>query len=531
MERIAESIMLSWGGKRILLAFGAGALSVLALPPFNFFAVLFISFPVLVWLLDGASGSAEAGVLGRLRPAFATGWWFGFGFFVAGLWWLGNALLVEADSFAWALPLAVLGLPALLALFYGVATAMAWLLWSDGLGRIAALAAAFGLTEWARGFVLTGFPWNTIGYAAMPAPLMMQSGEVVGIFGMSALTVFVFSAPALVGTRRGAVAGMMAALLLFSAHIGYGWFALHRIDSADSVPPLAVIRVVQPAIDQSAKWDMAERERIFARLLQFSALAPRDGMPRPTHIVWPETALPFLLTENPGALSRIAGMLQVGQTLVTGAVRFEDGAGGETRRFFNTIYAIDDEGQIIGSADKAHLVPFGEYLPFEALLRRFGFAPVAETFGGFSAADHRGILALPGGLDAVPLICYEAIFPGLSALPDGRGNLLLNLTNDAWYGITPGPYQHLHQAQLRAVESRLPLVRAANSGISAVVDAGGRIVGSLPLGEAGVFDVALPQGFDRFWHNRDRQLNFGLIIVIMVVTALVARGSKRQRFD
>ncbi|MDF1610222.1 apolipoprotein N-acyltransferase [Hoeflea sp. YIM 152468] len=531
MERIAESIMLSWGGKRMVLAFGAGALAVLALPPFNFFAVLFVSFPVLVWLLDGASGSAEAGIVGRMRPAFATGWWFGFGYFVAGLWWLGNALLVDADGFAWALPLAVLGLPALLAIFYGAATALAWLLWSDGVGRVAALAAAFGVTEWARGFVLTGFPWNAIGYAAMPAPLMMQSAEIVGIFGMSALTVFVFSAPALLGTRRGAVAGMVAALLLFSLHIGYGWLALHRIDSADPAPARTVVRIVQPAIDQSAKWDMAERERIFARLLQFSAVSPRDGAPRPTHIVWPETALPFLLTENPGALSRIAGMLQVGQTLVTGAVRFEDGIGGAPQRFYNTIYVIDDEGQIIGSADKAHLVPFGEYLPFERLLRRFGLAPVAETFGGFSAADHRTTLSLSGGLNAVPLICYEAIFPGLSTLSGSRGDLLLNLTNDAWYGMTPGPYQHLRQAQLRAVETRLPLVRAANSGISAVIDAGGRVVGGLPLGEAGVFDVALPPDTDTVWSAGNRRFSFGLIIVILAMMAGFARRSKIQRFD
>lgn len=531
MERIAESIMLSWGGKRILLAFAAGALAVLALPPFNFFAVLFISFPVLVWLLDGASGSAERGLLGRMRPAFATGWWFGFGYFVAGLWWLGNALLVDANGLAWALPLAVFGLPAILALFYGLATATAWLLWSDGIGRIAALGAAFGLTEWLRSFALTGFPWNAIGYAAMPVPLMMQSVEFVGIFGMSALTVFVFAAPALVGTRQGAVTGLVAALVLFSAHVGYGWFALYRLDATPAVASNAIVRIVQPAIDQSAKWDLEERERIFARLLAFSAVPPREGEPRPTHIIWPETALPFLLTENPGALSRIADMLQIGQTLVTGAVRFEDGVGGAPQRYYNTIYVIDDEGQIIGSADKAHLVPFGEYLPFETLLRRFGLTPVAETFGGFSAADRRGLLTLPGGFGVVPLICYEAIFPALSSVPEGRGDLLLNLTNDAWYGMTPGPYQHLRQAQLRSVETRTPLVRAANNGISAVVDTGGRIIGGLPLGEAGVFDVALPSPSDQFWHIRIKRFNFGLIIVIMVVMAVVARKSKKQRFD
>jgi len=527
LERIAETIMLSWGVKRIVLALLAGALAVLALPPFNFFAVLFVSFPVLVWLLDGASGPAEAGFLGRLRPAFSTGWWFGFGYFVAGLWWLGNALLMEAESFAWALPIAVLGLPAFLALFYGVAAAAARVLWSDGIGRIAALSAAFGLTEFARAYLFTGFPWNAIGYGAMPTPLMMQSSEIVGLYGMSALTVFVFSAPALVGTRRGAVPGIALALALFCAHVGYGWMMLTvSVESAETPRP-AVIRIVQPAIDQTAKWDIAEREQIFEELLELSALPPRQGAPRPSHIIWPETALPFLLTENPGALSRMAEMLQVGQTLATGAVRQEDGVGGNTRRYYNTIYAIDDEGQIIGSADKAHLVPFGEYLPFEQLLREYGLTPVAESFGGFSEADRRALLALPGGLNAVPLICYEAIFPRMSETGEARGGLLLNLTNDAWYGFTPGPYQHLRQAQLRAVETRLPLVRAANNGISVVTDSAGRIAGSLPLGENGVFDVELPPSRSPYWSNADREINFGLTIGIMVFVALVARRSKK----
>lgn len=531
MERIAEKIMLCWGGKRILVSMLAGALTVLALPPFNFFAVLFVSFPVLVWLLDGASGPAEAGPIGRLRPAFLTGWWFGFGYFVAGLWWLGNALLVEADSFAWALPIAVLGLPAVLAVFYGVAAAAARLLWSDGLGRIAALSAAFGLAEFARAYLFTGFPWNAIGYAAMPAPLMMQSAEIVGIYGMSALAVFVFSAPALIGTRRGAASGILLALVLFLAHVGYGWVAMSRYDATQPSQAGAVIRIVQPAIDQSAKWDIAERERIFSNLLQLSAYPPAEGAQRPTHIIWPETALPFLLTENPGALSRMADMLQVGQTLVTGAVRQEEGVGGATRRFYNTIYAIDDEGQIVGSADKAHLVPFGEYLPFEGLFRRFGLTPVAESFGGFSGADRRGLLSLPGGLSAVPLICYEAIFPRLAEIDGESGTLLLNLTNDAWYGFTPGPYQHLRQAQLRAVETRLPLVRAANNGISVVTDAAGRVVASLPLGDMGVFDVDLPVAGVSFWDNAKRQISFGLIVAIMVLLAMVSRRSKSYGSD
>ena len=526
MERISEKVMLAWGFRRAVIAVAAGAIAVLALPPFNFFAVLFVSIPLLVWLLDGASGAPGAGFLGRLRPAFAIGWCFGFGYFTGGLWWLGNALLVEADAFAWALPLAVFGLPAFLALFYGLAAALARALWSDGLGRIAALAAAFGLIEYARASVLTGFPWNAIGYAAMPVPLLMQSAEVVGLFGMSALTVFVFAAPALIGTRRGAVPGLVLALLLFLAHIGYGAYVLHGGAPAGPVPDAPVVRIVQPAIDQGAKWDGAERERIFAHLLELTARPPAAGTPRPTYVVWPETAIPFLLTDNPGALSRIADVLQVGQTLVTGAVRVEDGQGGVAARYYNSIYVIDDEGEIVAAADKAHLVPFGEYLPLQDILEQYGLRTVAQSFGGYTAANRRTHLSLPGGLSAVPLICYEAIFPEMSAIDGRSGDLLLNITNDGWYGATPGPYQHLRQAQLRAVETRRPLVRAANTGISAVIDAKGEVLGLLSLGATGILDVELPRDELAGMSMNRREFNFWLIFALMVSFSIYARLGK-----
>ncbi|WP_110032856.1 apolipoprotein N-acyltransferase [Hoeflea marina] len=531
MERLAEKIMLVWGIKRALLSLLAGGLAVLALPPFNFFAVMFVSMPVLVWLLDGASGNAEAGFIGRLRPAFATGWWFGFGYFTAGLWWLGNALLVDGTGAVWALPLAVFGLPAVLALFYGFAAAFARMIWSDGVGRTAALAAGFGLAEYARGVLFTGFPWNEIGYTAMPVPLMMQSAAVVGLGCMTMLAVFVFSAPALVGTRRGAVPGLLLALALFVSHLGYGWHALDIARPTAAVATDPVIRLVQPAIDQSAKWDSAERERNFARLLELTARPPLTESRRPTYIVWPETALPFLLTDNPGALARIADVLQVGQTLITGAVRVEAGQGGTASRYYNSIYVIDDEGEIIAAADKAHLVPFGEYLPFESWFGRIGLAPLAETFGGFSAAEHRSMLTLPGGITALPLICYEAIFPDMAQIGGSSGDLMLNVTNDAWYGMTPGPYQHLRQAQLRAVERRTPLVRAANNGISAVIDSEGRFVAAMALGEQGILDVDLPRARDKFFVQKNTSHYFWLLFAVLVFFGGGARMGNWRHAD
>src|SRR6185312_2591105 len=251
MERLAGRIILLWGWRRALTAFLAGALAVLSQAPFDFFAVCFVSFPVLVWLLDGAT-SAPAGPMRRLMPAFVTGWWFGFGYFLAGLWWIGGAVLVEADSFAWALPLAVVGIPALLALFYGLACAVARLLWSDGIGRIAALAFGFGLAEWLRTFLFTGFPWNAIGYAAMPIPLLMQSVSVVGMIGMNALAVFVFAMPALLAAQRHLRLGMALATLLAAAHVAFGHVRLNA--PVETKGENLSVRIVQPSIDLSEKW-------------------------------------------------------------------------------------------------------------------------------------------------------------------------------------------------------------------------------------------------------------------------------------
>lgn len=529
LERLAEKIMLSWGWRRALIAFAAGLLSVLALAPVNFFVIMFVSVSVLVWLIDGASGKADAGMVGRLRPAFVTGWWFGFGYFTGGLFWLGNALLIEADQFAWALPLAVFGLPAFLALFYGAATALARLFWSDGFGRIAVLAAAFGLIEFARQFLLTGFPWNAIGYTIAPIPVMMQTASIFGIDGLNILAVFVFAAPALIGTRRGMLPGIALAAILFFGNIGYGFYILR---TPKMMPPDdMVIRIVQPNIDQSLKWQPEDREAIFLDLLKLTARPSVDSEKRPDIIIWPETAIPFLLTDNPAALLQIADTLETGQTLVTGAVRAEGERGGPDTRYYNAIYVIDDKGEIVAASDKSHLVPFGEYLPLEFLLSRLGLETVAQSFGGFSAAASRSLLSLPGGLTVLPLICYEAIFPSMMEIKGQSGDLLLNVTNDDWFGLSPGPYQHLRQAQLRSVETRLPLLRAANSGISAVIAPDGSLNQLLSLGEKGVIDTLIPEAMVAKTTYAKRELNFWLFFAIMVLLGIFSRFGKRRGCD
>jgi apolipoprotein N-acyltransferase len=524
MQRLAGRIILLWGWRRALVAFLAGALLVLAQAPYDFPAVGFVSFPVLVWLLDGATGDAAAGRLSRLRPAFAVGWWFGFGYFLAGLWWIGGALLVEADEFAWALPFAVVGIPLMLAFFYGFATMLARLLWSSDIGRIAALAFSFAVAEWLRGFLFTGFPWNAVGYAVMPVPLMMQGVSVVGMMGVNALAVFVFALPALLAGRRHVRLGVALFVVLIGADLGFGYY---RLKAPEPVAERSLdVRIVQPSVDLSEKWDATVRDRIFSTMLALSSQTPELTHAAPQLILWPETSVPFLFTERPEALTALGDMLQPGQMLLAGAVR-EEGAAGADDRYYNSVVAIDDRGQIVDAVDKVHLVPFGEYLPLAGLLRRLGIEQLVAGPMTFSAGSERHPLVVPGGVRAVPFICYEVIFPDLVAVDVTAGELIVNVTNDAWFGDTPGPYQHFRQAQVRAVENGLPLLRAANNGISAVVDSRGRIVDALAIDARGAMDVRVPIARQTVTSANQRRINGFVILLLMALSALALNVRQR----
>ncbi|TGQ65027.1 MAG: apolipoprotein N-acyltransferase [Mesorhizobium sp.] len=530
MERLAGRIILLWGWRRALVAFLAGALAVLGQAPYDFFAACFISFPLLVWLLDGVTGEASGSLLRRLRPAFAVGWWFGFGYFLAGLWWIGSALLVEADSFAWALPFAVVGIPFALAFFYGFAATVARLLWSSDIGRIAALAFAFALAEWLRGFLFTGFPWNAIGYAAMPVPLLMQSVSVTGMVGMNAFAVFVFSLPALLVARRHLRLGAALLVVLVAAHAGFGYVRLHA--PAAPVTRTLDVRIVQPAVDLSEKWDASVRDRIFATLMGLSAAAPEAGHQKPQLILWPETSVPFLFTERPDALTALGDMLGDGQMLIAGVVREEGGSAATAdSRYYNSVVAINDKGEITDAVDKVHLVPFGEYLPFADLLNRFGIEQLVAGPVNFAAGNERHAIALPGGVRALPFICYEVIFPSLVVIDATSAQLIVNVTNDAWFGDTPGPYQHFRQAQIRAVENGLPLLRAANNGISAVVDPHGNIVDALAINARGAIDARVPISAQAVVSAGQRRINGMLIMFLFAVAACVLNVRQRLRVN
>lgn len=524
MEKLAGKVMLLSGGKRALLTIAAGAVGALALAPFNIFAAMFISFPLLVWTLDGVASGPEARLFARIGPAFAIGWLFGFGYFAAGLWWIGNALLADGGQFAWAIPFASLGLPVVLAVFYGLATVLARLLWSEGPGRVVALALAFGVAEWLRSFVLTGFPWNAVGYAAMPFPLLMQPVHIFGIAGMNVLAVFVFSVPALLGTGKGAYTGLAVAGALIVADLGYGFQSLKQHAPADAAA--INIRIVQPVSGVESDISDSQRAEIFENLIRLSDQPPASGDNKPQLIVWPETVIPFILSQNQSAFSRIDQMLSDGQTLVTGAVRAESASAGLPTRYYNSVYAIDSDGEVIGAADKVHLVPFGEYLPFEDFLKNIGLGTIAaNASGGYTPATRHTVLNIPGIASLYPLICYEAIFPAEIGEEGQNADLLLNVTNDTWFGRTPGPYQHLQEARITAVEVGKPMIRAADSGISAVIDARGQIISAAALQTKGVVDATITLHSVATWSKEARNINFWLLCAISLVLSLFSRFS------
>jgi len=492
----------------------AGALSVLAIPPFHLWPILGLTLPVLFWALEQTAERPT--VRCRLTSALWRGLAFGFGYHLAGLYWIGSAFLVQPERFALIMPFAIGGLAAFLALFHGGAAILAGATLPATRGlvrRIAVLALALMASEWLRGHILTGFPWNTLGQAlTMPLPLM-QSVGLFGIYGLTAIAVLTLATPLVAisahGPRRALPVIVLVTAVPLALLFAYGAIRLAAIPT--TYVEGVRLRLVQPSIDQRDKFDNTKRRWIFDRHLELSGAPPTpqsategwDATLSPTHVIWPEAAIPFFLRREPGAFAAIRAALPDTAVLFAGTFRLDvDPAipdeAIKAYRIFNVAAAVGGNGGLITLYDKRHLVPFGEYLPARPLLNALGLENLTRTRGGMHPGEGpRPYLSVPGLPPVEPLICYEAIFPEEVATGRDRPGVLLNLTNDAWFGITTGPYQHFHQARLRAVEQGLPLLRSANNGISAVVDPLGRVTAALALDAVGVIDHGLPRPADR----------------------------------
>ena len=522
---IANPIVLAWGFRRALIAFLAGAGSTLALAPINLWPAMFVTMPVAVWLLDGAA----AGRFGRLTAAAAAGWWFGFGYFLAGLYWVGFAFLVDAKTFGWLMPFAVIALPAGLALFTASGFALARALWTRGPLRILTFAAALTAAEWLRGHVLTGFPWNAFGYALTTPLALAQCVALFGVWGLTLIALAAFASPAVLADERADSPRpwlMPAAAAVVLAALAVGG-AVRLATNPTAFVDGVRLRIMQPNLAQDEKFNYASRQQVMQRYLALSdrATGPQSsGVRDATHLIWPESAFPFFLTREPDALAQIAALLPAGTVLITGAARAaEPTPGSRATHAYNSVYVIDHDGSILSVYDKIHLVPFGEYLPFQRSLERLGLQQLTKVQGGFLAGTRRRALSVPRAPPFLPLICYEIVFPHDVVPPGERPGWLLNLTNDGWFGMSAGPYQHFQQARVRAIEEGLPLVRAANTGVSAVVDPLGRIIQSLPLGVEGVLDAPLPQPLPPTPYTSLGDGPLGVVLVALGLTAIFAR--------
>jgi apolipoprotein N-acyltransferase len=490
------------GWPRYGLAALSGAIGALALAPIDCAPALIITMSCAVWMLDACASEPDQGLNSQIRAAVLIGWWQGFGYFTAGLWWLGHAFLVDADQFAWALPLGVFGLPAVLAVFNGCGFGLARWLWTAHPVRIVTLAAALALSELLRGVVMTGFPWNAYGMALSAVLPLAQTAALVGLPGLTLIAAGVAAAPATLLDRapRGQrlVAPVLALALLACMGIG----GIIRLEQPAVMRDHVLLRVVQPIIPQDDKFSMANARSIMQTYIDLTlgdkhaASDPMDGV---THVIWPESAFPFILAREPAALQMIADMLKHKAILITGAIREErrisetpQGPQGQ-RQYYNSAQVVGADGSILASADKVHLVPFGEYLPLSDLLSQWGLRRFVTAPGSFSTGEALRLLDLPGLAGVTFLICYEAIFPAAVTPHDQRPSVLVNLTSDAWFGFSPGPHQHFAQARLRTIEEGLPMVRSANAGISAVIDPFGRILTSVPLGQENALTSALPR--------------------------------------
>jgi apolipoprotein N-acyltransferase len=469
--RLHDRLFALNGWRRYGAAALLGAIATLALPPVHAIPLLLIAFPGLIWLL-GASRSG--------RAAFLIGWWFGLGHFATGLYWFAHAMLVDPWKFGWMIPFAVFGVGGALGVYTGLVTLATHYARVTGWRRIVLFAALWTASEWLRGQLLTGFPWNLTGTAWVGVDAVTQLAAVAAVYGVSFLTVLVAAMPAVLAERATWRPVIAAFAVLAVVWVG-GAIRLWQAEESGAGP---LLRIVQPNIPQTLKWIPAERE---AQVVKAINLTREGASGRAAAVIWPESSVPYFLSNSPELVAALARVAPDNGILITGAPRATP-QGVQPMQAWNSLYAIDRSG-IVGIYDKHHLVPFGEYVPARRYLPVEKITPGAFDFGAGPGPRTITFGNLP---PTSPLICYEAIFPEEVVEPGTRPRWLLNITNDGWFGISSGPYQHFASARLRAVEQGLPLVRAANTGISAMVDSYGRVVARLGLDLAGAFEADLP---------------------------------------
>lgn len=511
MARLHARIAGLAGWRRRGFAALLGAISALAFAPVHLAPIFAVSLIGLYWLVQAAP---------TRRQGFNVAWFWAFGHFAAGNFWIANSFLLDIYRFGWMMPPVIAGLASYLALYPALAAAAVWRRDDLGPGRIIAFAAFWVITEWLRSHVLTGYAWNLAAYVWDATPAMMQSASVWGSWGLGLVTVGIFTLPASLAANesrraRRTCAGAVAVLALL-------WAAGAWRLSGDMGEHVAGIklRIVQANVSQVEKLQGGFWTQHFEKHLQLTRSTP--GLDQVTHIIWPESAIPFLLDRQPDLRQIIAGIIPPKGALLAGTIRGVPNVGDLTQ-IWNSLVVLDDQGRITATADKAHLVPLGEYVPFRSL-----FPFISKLTPGamdFSAAPGPATIAVPGAPDVGPSICYEVIFPGAVIDETHRPDWLVNVTNDGWFGNSPGPYQHFASARFRAVEEGIPLVRAANTGISGVIDAYGRIEKQSELGTVAVIDADLPRALAPTLFAQYGLWTPGILVLVALIPMVRRRRS------
>jgi apolipoprotein N-acyltransferase len=499
-----------------LLALAAGAAAAFAHPPFGLLPGL-LGYALMLWCIDRAAPERP------LRSAFWRGWLAGLSYFGIGVWWITEAFLVDAVHQGWMAPFAIIVVAGGLAGFWGAAAVLYRLARPRGWTRILVFAGALSLMEWLRGHLF--FPWNLPGETWRAGSAVSQFAAVVGAYGMSWITLAIAAAPVLLiekdQRRTGAFVNFGAAAALSGLVI----FGMLRLPAQVLPAAGSLIRVVQANVEQSAKYDETYFHSIVDRYI---ALTAKPAAKTPDIVLWPEGAIPAAveeyLAEGTWTREAILGALKPGQTLILGGYHVE---GAEQKPIYrNSLFIIrrtESGMQLTGLYDKHRLVPFGEFLPFEDLMGRIGVKQLVHVGDGFTPGPRPHPLASPGVPPLQPLICYESLFPGF-ALRTGpvAPAWIVNISNDAWFGQTSGPWQHLNLASYRAIEEGLPMVRATPTGVSAVIDSFGRVApgASLALGKYGVIDSLLPRVGKPTMYSRLGDLSYWLMIALSLSLAV-----------
>lgn len=462
--------------------------------------------PVGAWPLSAIAFGCWFGLwhmAGSHRRATLIGWAGGTGYFLLALSWIIEPFLVDIARHGWMAPFALVFMAGGLALFWALACGLAYRAGHGAVGFVTALT----LAEAVRGWILTGFPWAQPGHIWIDTALL----GLAPYGGALGLTLVTLTLAALIWRALGGNKLMLAAAILVQTAILLG-----------SIPPgpmdedAPTVRLIQPNAPQHEKWDRAKMPVFFNRQLGFTA-ADTQGGPRPDLVVWPETAIPAVLNYAEDVLAAITEAA-AGSTVVLGAQRFEG------PRLFNSLVVLDEQGRLSHIYDKHHLVPFGEYVPFGNLAKRFGIQGLAADDGdGYSSGPGPEILNLGALGKALPLICYEGVFPRDVALVPERADFILLITNDAWFGQVSGPFQHLAQARLRSAEQGLPMIRVANTGVSAMIDAHGQITAFVPLGKAGYLDAALPAALPPTLYSKTGDMPLLILMALAFGGAFVTR--------